>query len=83
MKLPSGKGADVLDALHETNSNARSVLITGFRAETEREVQDALRQGASAICYKPFDVDELLQIVHSLSSSRTSDPSEQQTSTVE
>ncbi len=76
MKLPGGEGTDVLQAFHQTNSNARSVLITGFRAETERQVQDALRQGASAVCYKPFDVEELLKMIRSLCGSRNGGPSE-------
>ena len=66
LKLPNGDGVQVLDCLRQTNSQARGIMITGFRAETERRVQTALNQGASAVCYKPFDVDELLATVGKL-----------------
>jgi hypothetical protein len=32
----------------------------------ERRVQAALSGGASAVCYKPFQVDQLLKTVHTL-----------------
>ena len=46
LKLPNGDGTQILDCLRQTNSQARSIMITGFRAETERRVQSALSQGA-------------------------------------
>jgi len=56
----------VLDCVRRANSEARSVIITGFRGEMERRVQTALAGGASAVCYKPFEVDHLLKTVHQL-----------------
>jgi len=71
MKLPSGDGTDVLERVRRANPEARSVIITGFREETERRVQAALAGGASAVCYKPFEVDQLLKTVHKLYEERT------------
>jgi two-component system, NtrC family, response regulator HydG len=73
LKLPNGDGTQILECLRQTNSQARSIMITGFRAETERRVQSALGQGASAVCYKPFDVDELLTTVGKLCGPQVSD----------
>jgi DNA-binding NarL/FixJ family response regulator len=55
-----------LDCVRHANPQARSVIITGFRGEMERRVQTALAGGASAVCYKPFEVDQLLKTVHKL-----------------
>jgi two-component system, NtrC family, response regulator HydG len=67
MKLPTGDGQQVLRALQQADKEARAILITGFVAETETKVQEALQAGASAVCYKPFDVDKLLTTVQALS----------------
>ena len=66
MKLPSGDGIAVLDCVRQANPDARSIIITGFRGEMERRVQTALAGGASAVCYKPFQVDQLLKTVQKL-----------------
>src|SRR5262245_10306484 len=66
MKLPSGDGTQVLDCVRRANPESRSVVITGFRGEMEQRVQTALTSGASAVCYKPFQVDQLLRTVHKL-----------------
>jgi len=66
MKLPGGDGTTILDCVRRANPQARSVIITGFRGEMERRVQMALAGGASAVCYKPFEVNQLLKTVHKL-----------------
>ena len=66
MKLPSGDGTTVLDCVRRANPEARSIVITGFRGEMERRVQTALTGGASAVCYKPFEVAQLLSTVRKL-----------------
>jgi two-component system, NtrC family, response regulator HydG len=66
MKLPAGNGYEVLNTIQQTNREARTLLITGHRAETEEHVQRALEEGAKAVCYKPFDVDALLATMQQL-----------------
>jgi DNA-binding NtrC family response regulator len=66
LKLPTGDGTEVLACLQQVNPQARSVVITGYRSETEQLVQTALASGASAVCYKPFDVELLLTTVSRL-----------------
>lgn len=68
MKLPAGSGAEVLNLVRGANPQARTVLITGWRSELEQSVERALSSGADAVCYKPFQVDELLKTVESLCS---------------
>jgi DNA-binding NtrC family response regulator len=66
MKLPGGDGLEVLNLVHGANPQARTVIITGYRDEMEVLLGQALNEGAQAIAYKPFDVDNLLQTVHHL-----------------
>jgi DNA-binding NtrC family response regulator len=66
MKLPTGNGTEVLACLPQANPQARSILITGHRSEMEPLVQKALVNGANAVCYKPFDVELLLDTVSRL-----------------
>jgi two-component system, NtrC family, response regulator HydG len=66
MKLPTGNGTEVLACLPQANPQARSILITGHRSEMELLVQKALANGANAVCYKPFDVELLLDTVSRL-----------------
>jgi DNA-binding response OmpR family regulator len=62
LKLPTGSGVDVLRSVQQNNPQARTVVITGYRSEAELAVKQALDQGADAVCYKPFNVPELLQL---------------------
>ena len=66
MKLPSGDGGQVLRLLRQKDQMARAVIITGFASEMDTRVQQALVAGANAVCYKPFDVEQLLGTVHDL-----------------
>jgi len=66
MKLPQGDGASVFRIVRETNPQARTILITGLRSETERLVRQVVEEGADAVCYKPFDVPTLLSTVQKL-----------------
>jgi DNA-binding NtrC family response regulator len=67
MKLPEANGTEVLHAVQGENPDARTLLITGFKGEMKDLVQRALESGADAVCYKPFDVDQLLKTVEQLS----------------
>jgi two-component system, NtrC family, response regulator HydG len=60
MKLPSGDGASVFRLVRKANPQARTVMITGHRRESEQMLDQVVREGADAVCYKPFDVAQLL-----------------------
>lgn len=60
LKLPEGSAKDVMSVLREANPQARTILITGHRSGLESLIGEALSDGADAICYKPFDLDQLL-----------------------
>ncbi len=56
MKLPGADGASVYRVVRQANPQARTVVITGHRAELEQMVKQVIEEGADAVCYKPFDV---------------------------
>ena len=67
LKLPEGSGQDVFAAVREANPEARTIIITGHRRELESLIDEVLAEGADAICYKPFDVRQLLGTLEQLS----------------
>jgi two-component system, NtrC family, response regulator HydG len=67
MRIPEGDGGSVFQAVRQANPQARTVLITGYRSETERLVSQIVAEGADAVCYKPFDVPVLLEKIEQLS----------------
>jgi CheY-like chemotaxis protein len=66
MKLPRSDGGQVFQQVRRTNPQARTVVITGHRAELDPLVQRVLAEGADAVCYKPFDVPRLLSTLQQL-----------------
>jgi DNA-binding response OmpR family regulator len=60
LKLPEGSAREVLAGLRAANSEARTVIITGHRQEFESLIDEVLADGADAICYKPFNLKDLL-----------------------
>jgi DNA-binding response OmpR family regulator len=69
MRLPGGSGAEVFRLVRQTHGDARTILITGYRTETENQVADVLSEGADAVAYKPFDVAQLLATLSRLTKS--------------
>jgi CheY-like chemotaxis protein len=60
MKLPRGDGGSVFRLVRAADPEARTVIITGFRAEMDPVVREVVAEGVDAVCYKPFDVPGLL-----------------------
>jgi two-component system response regulator HydG len=67
MRLPSADGSEVFRMVRESCPDAHTVLITGHGSELDGAIQEVLRAGADAVCYKPFDVPALLGTVERLS----------------
>jgi CheY-like chemotaxis protein len=74
MKLPDGDGNSVYRLVRQANPHARTVVITGHRAELERLVDEVVREGADAVCYKPFDVAGLLATLDRLTHGANTPP---------
>ncbi len=67
LRIPDGNGGDVFRMVREANPEARTILITGHRSEMDELIDQILAEGADAVCYKPFDVPELLAKLWQLS----------------
>ena len=66
MKLPHGDGTTVFRLVRQANPEARTVVITGARSEVDQQLRQVLSEGADAVCYKPFDVPQLLHTLAQL-----------------
>jgi CheY-like chemotaxis protein len=66
LRLPDGTGNDVFAVLRQANPQVRTMIITGHRPELDSLIEDLLVEGADAICYKPFNVDQLLATLKQL-----------------
>jgi CheY-like chemotaxis protein len=66
MKLPNGDGSEVFKMVRRSNPQARTILITGCRSETDHLINQVLAEGADTICYKPFDIPKLLDTIQNL-----------------
>jgi CheY-like chemotaxis protein len=66
MKLPEGDGNMVFHMVRRANPRARTIVITGHRGEMEQQVEQIVKEGADAVCYKPFDVPRLLSTLNQL-----------------
>jgi DNA-binding NtrC family response regulator len=69
MKLPDGNGAEVVKLVQQRNPSARSLVVTGYPADMAEGVKQALAEGAQGVCYKPFDVPQLVSTIRTLVSS--------------
>lgn len=66
MKLPAGDGASVFQLVRKTNPAARTLFITGHRSEMDVLLKKVITEGADGVCYKPFDVPNLLSTLNQL-----------------
>lgn len=70
MRMPDGDGSSAFKLVRAADPRSRTILITGYRSETNDLVGRVLAEGADAICYKPFDVPELVKTVERLAAAR-------------
>jgi DNA-binding NtrC family response regulator len=70
MPIPDGDADAIFRLVREASPQARTILITGHRHEMGHVIERMLGEGAHAVCYKPFDVPELLRTVERLAASR-------------
>lgn len=70
LKLPGCDSGRLFRIIQKSNPASRVVLITGYRSEMEQTIDQVLNEGAESVCYKPFDVPELLATVQRLTTSQ-------------
>lgn len=67
MKLPVLNGLEVYSEIKKINPKAVAVIMTAYRQEMDELVKQALKKGAYACLYKPFDMDEAIKIIDEVS----------------
>lgn len=67
MRIPDANGREIFRMVREGSPQARTILITGHRPEMDRLIDQIVADGADAVCYKPFDLPELLCKLRELS----------------
>ncbi len=60
IKMPFKDGYQVFDAAKEANPRTRVILTTGFGYDPNHTIIRARRDGLTAVLFKPFKVDQLL-----------------------
>jgi two-component system response regulator HydG len=59
IKMPSLNGVQTLRELKKVNPKITVIMMTAYSAEDL--IEEALKEGAYAVIYKPFDVDKVIQ----------------------
>ena len=60
IKLPHATGYDIFAAAREINRDIPVILMTGFGYDPNHSIVRANKEGLSAVLYKPFKVDQLM-----------------------
>ena len=63
MKLNGMNGLDLLKEIRERHPHLPVILVTGYRDEMAQAIEAALEIDAYTCLYKPFQIEELLQIL--------------------
>jgi two-component system response regulator HydG len=63
LKLSSGDGAQLFRHVRTSSPTTRTILITGHRQETDTLVTKIINDGAQSVCFKPFDIPQLLRAI--------------------
>lgn len=71
MKLPEGDGSSVFQLVRESNPAAHVILITGYRHDLADVVERIVVEGAEAVCYKPFEIPDLIGTIARLTANGT------------
>jgi DNA-binding NtrC family response regulator len=69
MKLPEGDGSGVFQLVRSRNPFARVILITGYRLDLDELIARTMAEGADAVCYKPFEMTDLIRMIGRLAQS--------------
>ena len=63
MKLNGVTGLEVLQSIRERHPDLPVILVTAYREEMAEAIEACLRIGATTCLYKPFEIEELLDVL--------------------
>jgi DNA-binding NtrC family response regulator len=61
IRLPNEDGTELLNKVHDTTPKIRKIIVTGY--PTRQNAIAAVNNGADDYVMKPFDVENLLEII--------------------
>ncbi len=61
MRIPDGDGSSLYREVRRADPHARTILITGYGSEMNQLIEQTIAEGADTVCYKPFQIPELLE----------------------
>ncbi|MBD3205993.1 response regulator, partial [Candidatus Bathyarchaeota archaeon] len=71
IKMPVMNGLETYRALKELKPNVRAVMITGYPEEVGDLAEQALKEDAYTVLYKPFEPEKLLRVVDMIREGRS------------
>nr|HPM24898.1 response regulator [Phycisphaerae bacterium] len=63
IKMPYKNGYEVFAAAKAVNARCPVILITGFGYDPEHSIVRASREGLAGVLFKPFKVEQLLELI--------------------
>jgi two-component system, NtrC family, response regulator HydG len=66
LKLGATNGTEVLKAIRDKYPTKPVILITSYRGEMANSIDKGFQIGAYACLYKPFEIDELVQLIEEI-----------------
>ncbi len=64
VKIPKMNGIEVYRKIRKINANVPVIIVTGsFEKKCAKQI---LEEGANAVVYKPFEVEELLRMIQKM-----------------
>lgn len=63
IKMPNKSGYEVFAAAKQADQRCPVILITGFGYDPEHSIVRASREGLAGVLFKPFKVDQLLELI--------------------
>jgi len=71
IKMPHRNGYEVFAAAKQANPRCPVILITGFGYDPEHSIVRASREGLAGVLFKPFKVEQLLELIDKALGART------------
>jgi len=69
IKMPGMNGVETFVKLKGLNSRASVIMMTAFAMQ--EEIEQAIREGAFTVVYKPFEIPKILSVIESCLDDRT------------
>jgi CheY-like chemotaxis protein/putative methionine-R-sulfoxide reductase with GAF domain len=63
IKMPNKNGYEVFAAARQVDAHCPVILITGFGYDPEHSIVRASREGLAGVLFKPFKVEQLLELI--------------------